>query len=563
MSIRFQIRKLLVVGALLGLVAAGHITANVAHASDPKIVQISSNLSRPYFIAEFNGGLYFTARDTAAKQTNIYFYDGSGEPRIVTGGEDSGSMDGDITVYKNDIYFTTSAEASYRITKGNKTSVTKMWATLDPSRLVAINMFLYFLGRETPGGDFILYLWNGSTDAPQALGDVAPKNFAALKTFNDRLLLVDSNEELWLSSNANGQLPSFFQVSHDLVGSSINNRETNTFQTLGDKLYFQTKYDGNRSIMNLDLSEYEPKKASIVTFDNGDVLVNASGPIIHDNKVFVVGKRQGSELATESESLYVINASGKLELAPGIDTSIKLSTDVYGGGINTTGAGIIPVGGLIILNNNDTGELFTYKQGSFTKMTYNGSSIEWLASVAAKGNKMVFGASLSGAPSGTNEQRPVFMMDLTTEAITVVNMPTDVQTVFFALGGFFLGAQESRASGTLNTLWAQLPSKPAAGKSKSKRVSGFYGDSSWINPDVARSLKALAQNPSAIKSVKCTGTTAARKASALDRRLALARGKAACAYFKQLAPKAKVTVVAKPATGTATSNRAVLIEITR
>jgi hypothetical protein len=561
MSIRSNIRKLLVVGALVGLVSAGNFTANVAQATDSKIVQVSSKLSRPLFIAEFNGGLYFTARDIASGQSNIYFYEGSGEPKLLAGGLDSGNMTGNITVYKNDVYFTTSAEVSYRITKGNKTSVTKMWANLDPSRLTAINTFLYFMGRETPGGDFILYLWDGSAGAPQALGDIAPKNFSTMQTINDRLLIVDSNEKLWLSSNANGQLPSFFQVTYDLRGSSVDNREVGGFRKFGEKLYFQSKYDGIYSIMSLDLSQYEPKVSSIITFDNDDILVNASGPIIHDDKVFVAGKRTGSELATEIESLYVINANGKLELAPGIDANIRLSTDVYSGGVNGTGAGIVAVGGLIILNNNDTGELFTYKKGAFTKMSYNGSSVEWLSTVVAQGNRMVFGATLTNATDGTLEKRPVFTMDLTTGVITVVNMPIEIRESFWALGRVFLVGQDSLDSGAQRTLWAELPSKPAAGKSK--RVSGFYGDSSWINPDVSNSLKALAKNPSAIKTVKCTGTTAARKASALDRRLALARGNAACAYFKKLAPKAKVTVAARPATGTATSNRAVLIEITR
>lgn len=104
------------------------------------------------------------------------------------------------------------------------------------------------------------------------------------------------------------------------------------------------------------------------------------------------------------------------------------------------------------------------------------------------------------------------------------------------------------------------PVTPTAGK---KTVSGFFGDSWWINGKVTKGLKALATSPSAITAIKCTGTTAGTKATPFDKKLALNRATAACAFLKKLAPSAKVTTAAKPATGKSYSNRAVIVEITR
>ena len=104
---------------------------------------------------------------------------------------------------------------------------------------------------------------------------------------------------------------------------------------------------------------------------------------------------------------------------------------------------------------------------------------------------------------------------------------------------------------------------PVTPKSVKSTVSGFWGDSSFVNGAITKGLKKAASTPSTITAVTCTGTTASAKATAADKKLALNRAKNACAFIKTLAPSAKVTTVAKPATGTAGSNRAVIVEITR
>lgn len=101
------------------------------------------------------------------------------------------------------------------------------------------------------------------------------------------------------------------------------------------------------------------------------------------------------------------------------------------------------------------------------------------------------------------------------------------------------------------------------GTTTTKKITGFYGDSSFVNPTVAKRIKAQLKSPSTITAVTCTGSTSGTKATAFDKKLALARATAACKIVKSIAKSATIKVVAKPAAGNSPNARAVTLAITR
>jgi hypothetical protein len=563
MSFKTNLRKLTVIGAIFGLALTGNIAAAPAQATPAAPVQVSTSLTSPRFIADFNGGLYFTATPDGGTVFNLYFYNGSSDPKLVVGGEDSGRMNGHAVKFDSKIFFTT-GNASYSISSGMKLAASKAFASISPSSFVVVGKNMFFAGRNA-NQDTVIYKWTGGKTNPASLEGVgnAPSNFRRLETVGTRLAVMDSSRFLYLSSDASGTSnPNFTHITFDVAGTSYETRESNGFMQVGNKIYFETHemFTQTYVIMSVDITGNTYSQATQPLFSNGDALVNAGAPVLLGKDIFIRGSRLPSGSNAGPNTLVELTAAGTVEEAPGIsgpDALINFSGTTYYGETNDTALGFFVVGDRLFLMNDDTLDLFVYRNGTLEPLKYNGTQLQYINGFTTVGSKMIFGATDPSAAGGTPEQSPVFTLDLSTGSLTEVTVPTQLRNAFLAGGHmYFSGLADLNAD---PTLWVdEKPTPVAAGATK---VSGFYGDSSWVNPNLAKKLAKLATSPSTITKVICTGTTAGTKATKFDKKLALARATNACKYIKSIVKKAQITVIAKPATGADYSNRAVLVEV--
>jgi len=192
MSFNSLLRKLAVLAALFGLALASSTASTPAQAAPAAPVQVTTSLTAPRFIADFNGGLYFTATPDGGSVFNIYFYDGSGDPKLVAGGEDSGRMNGHPSSFESKIYFTT-GNASYVIAPGEKLKTSKPFSTVMPYDFEVVGKNMFFAGRNV-AGDTVLYKWTGGKSSSVSLEGVGntPTNFRKIDSFGKRLAIMDS-----------------------------------------------------------------------------------------------------------------------------------------------------------------------------------------------------------------------------------------------------------------------------------------------------------------------------------------------------------------------------------
>lgn len=565
MSFKSLLRKSAVVAALIGLALTGSIASTPALAAPAAPVQVSTALTEPRFIADFNGGLYFTASPDRGSVFNIYFYDGSGDPNLVAGGEDSGRMNGHPVVFESKIYFTT-GNASYAIAPGEKLKASKPFSDIWPNDFSVIGKSMFFAGRNV-AGDTVLYKWTGGKSSPVSLEGVGntPTNFRKIDSFGKRLAIMDSSRFLFLSSDASGKSnPTFTHITFDVGGTAYETRESNGFMQIGNKIYFETHEMFNQSyvIMSVNITGNTFSQATQPLFANGDALVSAGAPVLLGKDVYLVGSRLPSGINAGPRTLLKLNSAGQVEEAPGIsgtDAQINFNTNSYYGDVNDTALGFFVLGTRLFLMSDDTLDLYVYQNGTLTPLKYNGNQLQYIRGFTTVGKKLIFGATDPSAPELSAERSPVFTMDLKTGNLTAVTVPSWLQNAFMASGHLYFGGLADFYAD--RTLWVdEKPAPPASGSTK---VSGFYGDSSWVNPDVAKKLGKLITSPSNISKVVCTGTTSGTKATASDKRLALARATATCKYIKSIAKTAVTAVIARPSTGSNISNRAVLLEITR
>lgn len=564
MSFKTQLRKLTVIGAIFGLALTGTIAATPAQATPAAPVQVSTSLTSTRVIADFNGGLYFTASPDGGNIFNIYFYDGSSDPKLVVGSEDSGRMNGGVVKFDSKIFFTT-GNASYTIATGVKLKAAKAFPTLAPTNFVVIGKNLFFAGRNA-NQDTVLYKWTGGKTSPASLEGVGnvPSNFRRINTVGKRLAIMDSSRFLHLSSDASGAAnPTFTHITFDVAGTSYETRESYGFIQVGNKIYFETHEMLNFTyvLMSVDMNGDTYSQATQPMFANGDAMVNAGAPVLLGSDIFLVGSRLPNGGNAGPRTLLKLTSAGTLEEAPGIsgaDALINFNTNTYYGDVNDTALGFFTVGDRLFLMNDDTLDLYVYRNGTLEPLKYNGTQLQYLSGFTTVGSKMIFGATNPSATSGTPEQSPVFTLDLKTGNVTQATVPTQLRNAILAAGHMYFSGLADVNSDI--TLW--VDEKPAPAANVATKVSGFYGDSSWVNPDLAKKLAKLVTSPSTITKVVCTGTTASTKATNADKKLALARATNACNYIKSIAKKAKFTVIAKPATGADYSNRAVLVEVT-
>jgi len=565
MSFKNQLRKLAVIGAIFGLAVAGTITAAPAQASPAAPVQVTAALTDPRFIADFNGGLYFTATPDGGNVFNVYFYDGSGDPKLVVGSEDSGRMNGHPVVFESKIYFTT-GNASYVIARGEKLKTSKPFSDIWPNDFSVIGKSMFFAGRNV-AGDTVLYKWAGGKANPVSLEGLgnAPTNFRRLDSFGNRLAIMDGQRFLHLSSDASGKSnPTFTHITFDVGGTAYETRESQGFMQVGNKIYFQTHEMFNQTyvIMSVNITGNTFSQATQPVFSNGDAVVNAGCPVLLGKDIYLVGSRLPSGINAGPRTLLKLTSAGQVEEAAGIsgtDAQINFNTNVYYGDVNDTALGFFVLGSRLFMMSDDTLDLYVYQNSTLTPLKYNGNQLQYIRGFTTVGNKLIFGATDPSAPELSAERSPVFTMNLKTGNLTAVTVPSWLQNAFMASGHLYFGGLADFQAD--RTLWVdEKPAPPAAGSTK---VSGFYGDSSWVNPAVAQKLAKLVTAPSTITKVVCTGTTSGTKLTVADKRLALARATATCKYIKSLAKNAATSVIAKPSTGSAVSNRAVLVEITR
>lgn len=93
-----------------------------------------------------------------------------------------------------------------------------------------------------------------------------------------------------------------------------------------------------------------------------------------------------------------------------------------------------------------------------------------------------------------------------------------------------------------------------------KTVAGFGGDSAKLTTKIKAVVKKAVLGA---KQLTCTGTTSGTKITAADKKLALARAKAVCAYAKSVIPGLVTKVVANPAIGLGALARRVELIVTK
>ena len=560
-----QLRKLAAVVAFVTFVIAGAISCAPAQAAPAAPVQVTTALTQPRFIADFNGGLYFTATPDRGNVFNIYFYDGSNEPKLVVGSEDSGRMNGHPNLFESKIYFTT-GNASYVIAQGDKLKASKPFSNVSPYDFSVVGKNLFFAGLNAHDQS-VLYKWTGGKSKPVSLEGVgnAPTDFRRIDKFGTRLAIMDDQRYLYLSSDASGKAnPTFTHITFEVDGTAYETRESQGFMQVGNKIYFQTHEMFNKTyvIMSVNINGNSFSQATQPVFSNGDALVNASTPLRFGKDIYLVGSRLPNGAPSGPRTLLKLTSSGIIEEAPGItgaDAQINFNTNTDYGDVNDTALGFFALGTRLFMMSDDTLQLYVYQNSILTPLTYNGTWLEYIRGFTTVGNKLIFGATDPSAPELSAEHSPVFTMDLKTGNITAVTVQSWLQNAFLASGHMYFGGQSDFSSD--KTLW--VDEKPIPKPVGSTKVSGFYGDSSWVNPDVARKLGKLISAPSTITKVSCTGTTSGTKVTAADERLALARATETCKYIKLFAKNAATSVISKPSTGSDVSNRAVLVEITR
>jgi ELWxxDGT repeat protein len=102
----------------------------------------------------------------------------------------------------------------------------------------------------------------------------------------------------------------------------------------------------------------------------------------------------------------------------------------------------------------------------------------------------------------------------------------------------------------------------ASPRSKVVRFADFSGNSSFLSKKARAGLTKAIKKFTAVNAVVCTGYSSGVRANASQRKLALARARAACKIAKKLAPDAVVKLQAAAAKGTGPKFRAVRVKIT-
>ena len=554
-----SIKSLLRVAAtgLIIIVTAtvGQVPANSAPSSP---IELSTALTDPAPVSNFNGGFYFIANNGSTK--DIYFYDGSGKPKPVVGGEDANWLRGKAIVFKQNLYFET-RNHFYKITKGNKLKAEVVFADLGPSSLVVVNNVMYFIAADTAASlNATLYKWDGVA-APTSLANTPnlPNTVSGLLVAGNFLLAKNSDDDRYVFSSdmTKGRPLAFSPMAYKVDRDWYFPTEATGFVKLGDNIYGQVHEPeyGNYEVFSHSVFEGDVGNPERILSSNGNRVVNASTPKIFQGKLWIIG----AEIIDGSaafQTLWYLDSKNNQWVNP---PAFRNQSDQLTISFSSAPEDHSFLLDRVLMVDPNTLELYQFKNNALTKIVYNGTTLHSLYGSASRDGKIIFGSTDPSAASGSAESSPVFTLDTKTDAITAVTLPVRLDSAVQAMDRIFLVARRDVEGET--TLW--IDEKPSSSGSTVHKVTGFYGDSSWINPVVASGLKAKATPAKGISAITCTGTTSGAKVTNFDKKLALARATAACAYLKKLAPAATIKVVAKPATGSAATNRAVLLEITR
>jgi len=174
-------------------------------------------------------------------------------------------------------------------------------------------------------------------------------------------------------------------------------------------------------------------------------------------------------------------------------------------------------------------------------------------------NRVITGSLLGNITSAKVNGQPVKVITAANGQveITVPELPAGEYSIeLFGADGNVNWQNGLRIQGAPAVQQQQTPSA----STQTKDVLGFGGDSASLTKSIKAAIKSSVAG--AIE-VQCVGATSNKKVTPADRKLALARAKAACAFVKAVSPSVTTSVDASPSIGIGSGARKVTLTVTK